>query len=270
MSENENAKPTKPVYAVYTDDSGVVISQKQYAELHGESKESNRDYYDSGHMLPSSYGKKKNKQKSKNQIPERSNNFTEASKVANKFAEKKFVSCPVCNASMKSSKLQKHLANVHHQNSPRKITGHTGYINLKEEHTKCPICKSAIRSDSAEKHFAKAHPGENFLEYANLAQCPLCKHRTHYNVLFVHIQISHPEKNPKIVMAEYNRELRKRNKEEKIEKEIDQLVSESEKLKQSHDEPRDAGKYLGFMIRENGKFGSLPLQDNYSDESDAE
>jgi len=31
MSENENDKPTKPVYAVYTDDSGVVISQKEYA-----------------------------------------------------------------------------------------------------------------------------------------------------------------------------------------------------------------------------------------------
>ncbi len=46
MSENENDKPTKPVYAVYTDDSGVVISQKEYADLHGETQESKRHYFD--------------------------------------------------------------------------------------------------------------------------------------------------------------------------------------------------------------------------------
>jgi len=269
MSENKDAKPTQPIYAIYTDDSGVVISQQQYAELHGESAESNRCNYDSRHSPPSPSGKKKSKPKPKNQISGKLNNLSKASNVVRKFAQEKFINCSFCDASIKSSNLQKHLKNVHSQKFNRKNSRPTGYMNLEEEHTKCPICKAGIRSDSAEKHFGKKHPKENFMKYANLAQCPLCKHRTQYNVLIVHIQMAHAEKNPKMVMAEYNRELRKRNDEEKIEKEMDQLVSEHEKLQQLHDEPRDAGKYMGFMIRENGKFGSLPLQDDYSDESDA-
>lgn len=34
-------------------------------------------------------------------------------------------------------------------------------------------------------------------------------------------------------------------------------------------EPSFGGKNLGYLARENGKFGSLPLYDDYSDESDA-
>ena len=263
MSENE--KPVKPIIAVYTDDSGVVISQKQYAELHGETQVSNR-HYGSGHVLPKSAGKKKNKQK---QNTEKLHKLSAAIETAKKHKPPKLIQCSVCKVLIKPSKLQKHLASVH---STKSETTHkrAGYMNLEGEFTNCPICKSLIKLEDGENHFAKAHPRENFLEYANLAQCPLCKHRTQYNVLFVHIQVSHPEKNPKLVMAEYNREHKKRYKEEKIEKEMGQLVSEYEKLKQSHDEPRDAGKYLGFMIRENGRFGSLPLHDNYSDESNSE
>ena len=36
------------------------------------------------------------------------------------------------------------------------------------------------------------------------------------------------------------------------------------------DEPRDGSKNLGHMARENGRFGSYPLHDDYDDESDAD
>lgn len=44
-----------------------------------------------------------------------------------------------------------------------------------------------------------------------------------------------------------------------------------EALIQSHDEPRDGGKYIGHMRREfDGKFGSMPLYDDYGDEANAD
>jgi hypothetical protein len=47
-------------------------------------------------------------------------------------------------------------------------------------------------------------------------------------------------------------------------------VSAKETFRQADDEQRDGGKYIGFMRRERGKFGSRPIHDDYSDESDAE
>ncbi len=161
-------------------------------------------------------------------------------------------------------------------------------------HIQCPECKATIKSAKFERHLAKAHPrvyrlafyektgdrlqlsktgkNEHSTKEGNLVKCPLCEHRTQYNVLFVHIQVSHPEVNPKIVMAKFN-QVYKGNKpieKDRYENELNELVKERERLKQGQDEPRDGGKYMGHMRREQGKFGSLPLYDDYSDEADAE
>lgn len=42
-----------------------------------------------------------------------------------------------------------------------------------------------------------------------------------------------------------------------------------EAWKQEFYEPRDVGKHSGHMIRENGRFGSLPIYDDHGDDSDA-
>lgn len=47
-------------------------------------------------------------------------------------------------------------------------------------------------------------------------------------------------------------------------------ITEQKAQQESDDEPRDGSKYLGFMSREQGRFGSYPLHDNYDDESDAD
>ncbi|MBI3176025.1 MAG: hypothetical protein HYZ25_20075 [Chloroflexi bacterium] len=75
-----------------------------------------------------------------------------------------------------------------------------------------------------------------------LAKCPFCEHKTEYSVLFVHLQVSHPEMNPKIVMAAYN-QVHRNNGEEitKYKIALDKLVIDYEVIKKnSHNNtPRD-------------------------------
>lgn len=173
--------------------------------------------------------------------------ISSAREMANNLSQTDSITCPVCKAWVKAKNLEKHLVKIH-----------SNVIPLNERTYR-----------QVEGRFESAQD-EDFSNQPNLVKCPLCKHRTQYNVLFVHIQVSHPEKNPKIAMAEFNREYEKKKSEDKIDRELNGLVKDYEKLKQSQDESRDGGKYLGYMSRENGKFGSLPLYDDYSDESDSE
>lgn len=173
--------------------------------------------------------------------------ISSAREMANTLSQTDSVTCPVCKSWVKVKNLKRHLVKIH-----------SDVIPLDEKTHR-----------QVEDGFESAQD-EDFSNQPNLVKCPLCKHRTQYNVLFVHIQVSHPEKNPKIVMAEFNREYEKKKSEDKIDRELNGLVKDYEKLKQSQDESRDGGKYLGYMSRENGKFGSLPLYDDYSDESDSE
>lgn len=72
------------------------------------------------------------------------------------------------------------------------------------------------------------------LRQDNLVKCPFCQHKTEYNVLFVHLQVSHPEMNPKIVMARFNKVYRSNNNNDNAQNNADlnELAMEYEKLKQ--------------------------------------
>lgn len=229
---NENNK----TYAVYTDDSGVVISQAQYAELHGETP-STRSQTTHNKTIPS----KQNRQKK--------------SKTESDFQKGKI--------------LQKQ--------SNQKIN------NALPGFEKCPFCWSTIKSDLLHSHIKTNHPAIDISKVKILnnkkihsvfsgkwLQCPLCNYQNRYQFLFTHIESTHTEVNPKIVMAKLNREIKQRCLEDQQSNSLDHLVRDYEKLHQSQDEPRDAGKYAGYMSRENGKFGSLPLYDNYSDEASSD
>lgn len=179
--------------------------------------------------------------------------------------------CPVCKAKVKPKRLWRHFAKCHQgiQLTNEQIhdleNGETIAIDLTDRRLfKKNGFPSELRRD--------AITSDEYVEPSNLVKCPLCKHKAFYNVLFTHIQVSHPEVNPKIVMAKFNRVYRNKDKGDKTkyEQEMDNMIKDYEKLKQSQDESRDGGKYLGFMRRESGKFGSLPLYDDYSDESNAE
>lgn len=117
-----------------------------------------------------------------------------------------------------------------------------------------------------------AYKGKKQLTGGSEISCPICRLPIQYSVMFVHIEVRHPHANPKIVMSRLNKLLRSNEPSErrKLEQDLNELAKEYERLRQSQDESRDGGKYLGHMRRERGKFGSLPLYDDYSDESSAE
>lgn len=166
--------------------------------------------------------------------------------------------CPICKVKIKSSRIKKHVAKIHPGSQENAV--YSPHLSLKERNVK----------RSREKGNKYGRPDSQALQ--NLVKCPLCNHWTQYNVLFTHIQVSHPEVNPKVVMAKFNRVNSKKDRDNlsKYQEELNNFVKDYERLKQGQDEQRDGGKYLGYQRREQGKFGSLPLYDDYSDESDSE
>lgn len=188
-----------------------------------------------------------------------------------------FAHCPVCKSPVKQKNLWKHFASAH---SYIKLTNEQIYYlengNINDIHVE--KVKGPRKFKLTIKHGKSDHQISPFADFdeaqyhVDLVKCPLCKHKTKYKVLFVHIQVSHPEVNPKIVMSKFNKVNRNKDygNSSKYQDELNELVKDYERLKQGQDEPRDGGKYMGHMRREHGKFGSLPLYDDYSDEADAE
>jgi hypothetical protein len=188
---------------------------------------------------------------------------------ANSGHDDGFTTCPICKVAVKSANLSKHLTKVHSAGPQKEnLAGHGWRKSQKT------ALDAYGKSDLANRNrYSTEHTEDpDYSDPANLVKCPFCKHRTQYNVLYVHLQVSHPEVNPKIVMSKFNRTHRNSDpsRKQSYEDDLNDLVREYERLKQGQDEPRDGGKYLGHMRRERGKFGSLPLYDDYSDEADAQ
>jgi hypothetical protein len=201
-----------------------------------------------------------------------------------------FRQCPICNVAVKQNRLKKHIATVHRgvpvpgnqmEKPPIKKAAQADDMIAKS------TALSRKRTQRSVRHSHNALDNQNGTKTsgfstsvdkvvtnreANVVKCPLCKHRAAYKVLFTHLQVSHPEINPKIVMAKFNRvnSHNARGNLSRYQEELNDLVKDYERLKQGLDEHRDGGKYMGHMRREHGRFGSLPLYDDYSDESDAE
>jgi hypothetical protein len=203
--------------------------------------------------------------------------LTKAIESATSSIQSGFVPCPVCKSPVKQNKLWKHFASAH---SYIKLTNEqiyyleSGNINdIHVEKVKGPAkFRLTIKHGKGDHHILPPGAFGETQSRIDRVKCPLCKYKTEYKVLFVHIQVSHPEVNPKIVMAKFNRVNRSNNRDNLrgYQDELNELVKDYERLKQGQDEPRDGGKYMGHMRREHGRFGSLPLSDDYSDESDAE
>lgn len=100
--------------------------------------------------------------------------------------------------------------------------------------------------------------------------CPICNRSMIYQELYDHIQANHPKENPKIILAKFKQVIRQRMGSSDYVDISNKPVNLEEAFSQSDDETRYAGKYLGYMRRESGKFGSLPLYDDYDDESNSE
>lgn len=173
--------------------------------------------------------------------------------------------CPIC--SQQTRRLDKHLSKIHpgykdtiddskadkdaahliHQRSPDKESRATTKKsvstpqNMGKVITQCPYCKNSVRSDRLEKHISKKCSTKRKSEFqVNKPKSLQTKSGTQ----------------PKGISG--------------IGPVISKASIDEEALRQSFDEPIDGGKYLGQMRREwDGKFGSLPLYDDYEDEADA-
>lgn len=209
------------------------------------------------------------------------NKLSDAMQMANEPGLYDLVECPVCKVAVKPNRIRKHLKKVHPgvQLSEEKIerlqqAPKSAGSGWKQTQLGARAFRQSLKMERERRLDDVSNKGDSAKshENANLVKCPLCKHRTQYNVLFVHIQVGHPEVNPKFVMAKFNKAYKNHKSAEKdrYEDELRELAKEYERFKQGQDEPRDGGKYMGYMRREQGKFGSLPLYDDYSDEADAE
>lgn len=164
---------------------------------------------------------------------------------AKKPSEPKRIECPICKMRVNIARYNNHLSKTHSKKQlPASITKVLPevIVNLykasraikTKSNSKQSNLKVQAKTKSPNTQASKMGP-ENKQENIKIDHriiCPLCDHKMRYSILFAHIQALHPEKNAKLVMAEYNRkyrEQRAQQENEKIERELCHLVGEYEK-----------------------------------------
>lgn len=149
-----------------------------------------------------------------------------------------------------------------------------GYTSAGKPLVKCHLCSSTLRQDRLIGHYVKQHFGtakddsqpvlpistvQTSLpsQASSLQKCSVCGFKLRPNTLKKHMQECHPQPKSK----------KKRSKNRASNSQHRVKRGKNESLEQASSERRYCGKYLGYMRRENGRFGSLPLYDDYDDES---
>lgn len=184
----------------------------------------------------------------------------------------------------------------------RSITAKAILVNYKPKQRKsqlgdiynlpCPVCNSPTDKYRWARHRSQYHPDVPLNTYdRQRILCGSCNSVVKYEYLLEHIQTEHPnmkvlkfEVVPKGKADRFCQQVQVETKPADI-----QSKSRKEKwysngarrkytespyakatLDESHDEAQDGSKGLGHFRRESsGQFGSYPLHDDYSDESDA-
>ena len=183
----------------------------------------------------------------------------------------------------------------------------TNYVSNKP-YSKCPVCSVQVQVRHLAKHIRKMHPDysadnshaskepslpvqtvesttANSAPLVSISaqgrkrvmtQCPYCSSPVRADRLKRHIQTKCPARKNALPQADKHISSNaKPGKQQESVSSMDTVTWEpnikEEALRQSFDEPIYGGKYLGHMRREfDGKFGSLPLYDDYDDEADAD
>jgi hypothetical protein len=183
--------------------------------------------------------------------------------------------CKVCNANVKPSRMKAHLRRVHNiTDTPQE---NKSLVAISGSETKKTVSAKPVSQTKISAIFPK-----NSANSDRLIECPVCKAKLNPNNLEKHRKKVHKSKNhPSFMekMAIAN------DANQKTQKPIDTVKHKPirysssrkkgrtgivfESLEQSFDEKQDGSKGLGHMRRESdGKFGSFPLHDDYSEESE--
>jgi hypothetical protein len=198
------------------------------------------------------------------------------------------VRCPHCNCNVKQSKLAGHIARVHPMTralvadggpvpskAPASLANASGKVTPAPQKStstlsnlvKCPICAVDVRSDRLEKHKLKVHNqssptpliSSKQLQTAKWVLCPTCGVRMKPGELTTHLTKAHHQSST----TKASRQPNSLGYEQAAKPDDDAFRQDSVEL-------RDGGKYLGYIVREHGRYGTLPLYDDYGDDSDAE
>ena len=245
VGENKPNQSNEKPQVYVTDDSGVVIPIEQWVELHGESHNRESGLY----SVPLPKRKKVNS---------KSNQKNSANKAQ---PSKPQVSVNQVTQSKKDN---------------------VGLVKPVKE-IKCKICKTITTIETFKDHIKEKHPQiYDAITKKEFEICPICdvdllnpaRFKRHLSEVH-HITISSPKsKSTKLIQAKHQMKHDKSQKEIKQQQLPSDIVPDgqegniAEAFRQAFDEKRDGSKGLGHMRRESdGKFGSFPLHDDYSDES---
>lgn len=150
--------------------------------------------------------------------------------AANRAQLREVVSCPQCGKSVKGVGLAQHQRDKHGFAVASTRASHESKSST-EGWTRCHICN--VRLKNLKRHLRRVHGTSG--------------------------QIDSRSSGNKAGASTSRRKSRTLDTEKKI---------QLEALRQSHDEPRDGSKNWGFIRRENGRFGSHPIFDDYGEESE--
>ena len=144
---------------------------------------------------------------------------------ANRPRKVRNVTCPLCRAVMKSIQFEEHLVNMHaeaFQDLQSAVSGSLGWQNV-------PGVGLVFREPREANPFVK---------------CPLCEYRDRYRVMNIHIQVSHPEVDPGLMIKRFHKVNRSKDYENllRYKDELNELIREYERLKQGHAETRDGSQ----------------------------
>jgi hypothetical protein len=160
-------------------------------------------------------------------------------------------------------------------------------INIKQANnlTTCPFCAVSVRMDRLDRHLRKVHqqdsvtssmpPSSETEKKANQKGtifCHICNLSVKRSKLAQHLLTFHKQNSP--VPSTPERTTKNKKSSGQRNQMSSDLGADSKNraaLDQSFYETRFGGKYMGQIRREgSGRFGSLPLYDDYGDDADAD
>lgn len=210
-----------------------------------------------------------------------------------------FSRCSYCYAQVRKDRLAKHIARVHAEAisksfaSPRKEQEQaTSKKVIAKALVRCPVCKTSVKSSRLENHIRKVHPSfyrdevDTELNDAinlkparetpnQIVQCPRCLVKIASKRLDKHMKTYHSEgtsnlgqnRGKAVSRTNHGKNIKNQQYNDRSSEPINAVIK-NEDVRDSFDDLQDGSKYWGFMRREQGRYGSFPMFDDYSEESE--
>jgi hypothetical protein len=243
-------------------------------------------------------GKGKKKQKKEEKGPDilpllaKSGSPREKARAQNKLAARSAlqqVSCRICEFRGSRDELYRHMESKHSSAAGRPKALNPADIVL-IEYMRCPLCEDHIHRTEFEAHLRARHRTdwgtvEQFVQGAQpknpLARpavkpiiCTFCEQKVPPQDIDLHLDLQH-QTNMGILLkllstgtgAAKNSSVRARAEREKEIRDATQRSKSKGVAELSGQDTLEAHRYMGFVVRENGRYGSHPLHDKHDDES---